>query len=291
MELSATTLGPFKLYTVDAGRFRLDGGAMFGVVPKILWNRRIEADDKNRIPMAARCLLIKSEQTGRVYLIDNGIGTKFNEKMSDIYQVDTEEIDLITSLDQHGFCPDDITDLILTHLHFDHCGGTTFFDKEKILQHTFKNARYHITEKHWQTATQPNAREAASFLKDNIQPIAESNQLNLLDEHHQFEEGLSAIPVNGHTLGQQLPKIEADGRTIVFAADLIPTRHHIPLPWVMGYDMHPTETLLEKETFLNEAVENNWYLYLEHDAESEMIGVSKEDGKFRSSQALTLDDL
>ncbi len=291
MELSATALGPFNLFTVDAGRFRLDGGAMFGVVPKTLWNRQIEADEKNRIPMAMRCLLIESEQTRRVYLIDNGIGTKFNEKMSAIYQVDTEEVDLLSSLDQHGFSPDDVTDLIFTHLHFDHCGGTTFFDDEEALQHTFENARYHITKKHWQTATEPNAREKASFLKDNIKPIAESNRLNLLDEHHQFEEGLSAIPVNGHTLSQQLPKIEADSKTIVFAADLIPMRHHIPLAWVMGYDMHPTKTLVEKETFLNRAAENGWYLFLEHDAENELIEIIKEGGKFKSSQTLTLNDI
>ncbi len=291
MELSDTALGPFHLYTVDAGRFKLDGGAMFGVVPKTLWNRVIDADEKNRIPMAMRCLLIESEQTGRVYLIDNGIGTKFGEKMNDIYQTDTEKVDLIRSLEQHGFTPNDVTDLIFTHLHFDHCGGTTFFDEDGTLRHTFKNARYHVTEKHWQTATEPNAREAASFLKDNIQPIAESDRLNIIDENHQFEEGLSAIPVNGHTLGQQLPKIEAAGKTVVFAADLIPTRHHISLPWVMGYDMRPVDTLLEKETFLNEAAENNWYLFLEHDAEAEVVQVAKENGKFKSKSALTLDNL
>lgn len=291
MKLSDTALGPFHLYTIDAGRFKLDGGAMFGVVPKTLWNRRIDADNKNRIPMAMRCLLVESKNTGNVYLVDNGIGTKFNDKMNDIYQTDTEEIDLISSLDYHGFTPDDVTDVIFTHLHFDHCGGTTFYDDSNTLKHTFKNARYHITEKHLQTAAEPNAREAASFLADNIQPIANSDRLNIVQEHQRYEEGLTAVPVNGHTLGQQLPKIEAEDKTVVFAADLIPTQHHVPLPWVMGYDMRPVDTLTEKETFLNEAVSNNWHLFLEHDAQTEVIQVAVEKGKYKVTRSLALGDI
>lgn len=291
MQLSDTALGPFHLYAVDGGRFKLDGGAMFGVVPKTLWSRRLPADEKNRIPMGLRCLLIESKETGRLYLVDNGIGTKFDEKMTDIYQVDTAEVDLISSLEHHGFTPDDVTDLILTHLHFDHCGGTTYFDKNGKLNHTFKNARYHITKKHWQTATEPNAREKASFLKDNIQPIAEWPELNLVDKKYQFEEGISTIGANGHTLGQQLPKIEADDKTIVFVADLLPTQHHLSLPWVMGYDMRPIKTLNEKETFLDEAAANNWFLFLEHDADTEIIQVAKENGKYKCKNTLSLNEL
>src|SRR5699024_794637 len=210
---------------------------------------------------------------------------------SSIYQVDTQEVDLISSLEYHGFTPDDITDLILTHLHFDHCGGTTYFNENDGLSHTFKNARYHITKKHWQTATEPNAREKASFLKDNIQPIADWPELNLVDGKHQFEDGLDTIIADGHTLGQQLPKIDAEGKTIIFAADLLPTQHHLSLPWVMGYDMRPVKTLSEKETFLNNAAVGGWYLFLEHDAESEMMQVTKKDGRFKCKRTLSLSDI
>lgn len=291
MDLSRTTAGHFNLYTIETGRFRLDGGAMFGVVPKTLWSRHIDVDDKNRIPMAMRCLLIKSNKTGKVYLVDNGTGTKFNEKMSNIYDIDHNHSNLHSSLEYHGFSPDDITDIIFTHLHFDHCGGTTFYDENGDIKHTFKNAQYHVTKTHWETATDPNAREKASFLRDNIKPIGESEQLNLVDEHHQYEDGLSALPVNGHTIGQQLPKIEGDGKTIVFTADLLPTHVHVPLPWVMGYDMHPTTTLKEKQDFLDDAIENNWYLFLEHDADREIIQIEKEDGKYRVAERFILNDI
>src|SRR5699024_9251025 len=193
MQLSDLSFGPFHLYTIDAGRFRLDGGAMFGVVPKTLWSRHIDVDDKNRIPMALRCLLVKSENTGKIYLIDNGCGTKFDEKFEHIYQLDYERINLLNSLDYHGFEPEDITDIIFTHLHFDHCGGTTFYDEEGAIKHTFPNATYHVTRQHLQTAVHPNEREKASFLPDNIQPIANWDKLNVVDEYHSYEEGLDAI--------------------------------------------------------------------------------------------------
>lgn len=291
MELSSTKLGPFHLYTIETGRFMLDGGAMFGVVPKTLWSRQIEADEKNRIPMAMRCLLITSEQTGKTYLIDNGCGTKFDEKFESIYGLDHTHSNLEDSLAYHGFKPEDITDIIFTHLHFDHCGGTTYYDDTGSLAHTFPNASYHVTKKHWETATHPNAREKASFLPENIDPIGKSSLLHLVDDNFEYEPGLSAIAVQGHTLSQQLPKIEAEGRTIIFAADLLPTHVHVPLPWVMGYDMRPIETLKEKEEFLNNAVSHNWYIYLEHDASRELISLENQDGKYKVADMLTLDDI
>jgi len=291
MKLSSTTLGPFTLYSIETGRFRLDGGAMFGVVPKTLWSRQIEADDKNRIPMAMRCLLITSDNTGKVYLVDDGCGTKFNNKYEKIYSLDHGHSNLIDSLSYHGFKPEDISDLILSHLHFDHCGGTTYYDESGELRHTFPNAAYQVPEKHWETANHPNAREKASFFKENLEPLESSGRLNLVGENHTYEEGLSAIPVNGHTISQQLPKIEADGKTLLFAADLLPTHIHVPLPWVMGYDMYPVQTLDEKERILNKAVENNWYFFLEHDAHEEVVTVGKEDGKFSVKDKLSLDDL
>lgn len=291
MNLSSAQFGPFSLYTIETGRFKLDGGAMFGVVPKTLWSRQIPADEKNRIPMAMRCLLIQSKQTNRTYLVDNGIGTKFDEKFNKIYGVDFGKGTLEESLSYHGFGVSDITDIIFTHLHFDHCGGTTYFDDSGALQHTFPNATYHVMETHWRHAIDPNAREKASFLKENIKPLAESDRLNLIEEGHNYEEGLSHVIVNGHTIGQQLPLVTAGDQTLVYTADLLPTTAHVPLPWVMAYDMYPAETLLEKERFLNNAEAHNWLLYFEHDAETEIGVIQKESGKFSIGKKRTLTDI
>lgn len=291
MSLSKTTLGPFELYTIETGDFRLDGGAMFGVVPKTLWSRGLPADDKNRIPMTMRCLLIKSNNTGKLYLIDNGAGTKFNDKMEDIYQLDHSSKNLQNSFSEHGFKFEDVTDIIFTHLHFDHCGGTSFYNDNGKLELTFPNATYHVVESHWKNANDPNAREKASFLPENIDPIKNSGKLNVVEEEHEYESGLSAISVNGHTIGQQLPKIEANGKTLVFVADLLPTHVHVPLPWVMGYDMYPVQTLNEKDAFLKQAAKENWNLYLEHDADQEIIRVAHEDHRFSVSEKLSLNEL
>lgn len=291
MSLSKTSLGDFELYTIETGDIKLDGGAMFGVVPKTLWSRGIEPDEKNRIAMTMRCLLIKSNQTGKVYLIDNGVGTKFNEKMMNIYQIDFSEKTLKGSLEAHSFSFEDVTDIIFTHLHFDHCGGTTFFNENGDLDFTFRNATYHINKRHWETATSPNAREQASFLKENIEPLKNSPNVNLVGDYAEFEPGLGTLIANGHTLGQQLPKIEADGKTIVFVADLLPTHVHLPLPWVMGYDMRPIDTLNEKKKFLDQAVEQNWFLYLEHDLEKEIITIGSKIGRYFVKDTLTLSDI
>ncbi|MEX0723750.1 MAG: MBL fold metallo-hydrolase [Gracilimonas sp.] len=291
MSLSKTTIGSFELYTIETGDFRLDGGAMFGVVPKTLWSRGLPADEKNRIPMTMRCLLIRSNNTGKLYLIDNGAGTKFNDKMEDIYQLDQSTKNLRNSFKQHGFSFDDVTDVIFTHLHFDHCGGTSFYNDNSELELTFPKATYHVVNTHWENANDPNAREKASFLPENINPIKESGKLNLVKENHQYEEGLTAISVNGHTIGQQLPKIEDNGKTLVFVADLLPTHVHVPLPWVMGYDMYPVQTLNEKDTFLKTAASENWNLYLEHDAHEEIIRVQHKDNRFSVAEKLTLNDI
>ncbi|MEX2573371.1 MAG: MBL fold metallo-hydrolase [Balneolaceae bacterium] len=287
----SATVGPFELFSIDAGSFRLDGGAMFGVVPKTLWSRVIGSDEKNRIPMTMRCLLIKSSRTGKIYLADTGSGTKFNEKMTSIYALDYSNGDLLRSLAACGVTPGEVTDIIFTHLHFDHCGGATRYDENGELQDQFPNAAYHVTEKQLEAALDPNEREKASFIKDNVDPIAGSDRLHEISDRHVYEEGLATIPSYGHTMGQQLPVIEADGKTVVFAADLIPTHVHLPMPWIMGYDMMPLQTLKEKEAFLREAVDNGWYLFLEHDAEHELITVKEEDGKYVMDKSLTLEDL
>lgn len=290
-KIKPVEFGNFELHPVEAGRFRLDGGAMFGVVPKTLWSKQIPADDKNRIPMGMRCLLIKSKQTGKIYLVDNGSGDKFNEKMASIYDLDYEHSDLISSLKKCGVEPADVTDMVFTHLHFDHCGGTTTYDENGNITEVFPNAIYHVNKRHWKTATNPNAREKASFFPENIDPLKNSGRLNLIGDNHEFEPGLGTLPMNGHTTGQQLPVLKDGKTTIVYAADLIPTFAHIPLPWVMGYDMKPIQTLKEKESFLNEAVDKNWFLFLEHDAEHEVVTVQKENGKFMLKDSLSLADI
>lgn len=284
-------LGHLELYPIESGRFMLDGGAMFGVVPKTLWSRQIPADEKNRIPMAMRCLLIKSLNTGKIYLIDNGSGNKFNEKMAVIYGLDYEHSDLISSLGQAGVQPEEITDMVFSHLHFDHCGGTTEYDESGNLTEVFPNAVYHVNRRHWETANNPNAREKASFFAENLEPIKKSGRLNLVDDRYTFEDGFTTLPMDGHTIGQQLPVLSDSTRTVIFAADLLPTFAHVPLPWVMGYDMVPVQTLEEKEAFLEEAAEKGWYLFLEHDASNEVITVKKENGKFSMDRSLTLAEI
>lgn len=283
--------GNFQLYTIEAGRFLLDGGAMFGVVPKTLWNRYIPADDDNRIPMAMRSLLIKSNNTGKIYLIDTGSGDKFNKKMASIYGLDYEHSHLLNSLQATGTTPEQITDIIFTHLHFDHCGGTTAYDRDGNLIEVFPNANYHVNKRHWQTATHPNEREKASFFAENIEPVQNSGRLMLREDQCVFETGLGSICVDGHTEGQMLPMIQSEVKTIVYAADLIPTYAHIPLPWIMGYDMAPVQTLKEKKVFLENVVNGNWYLFLEHDSAYEIVTVKKENGKFSMNQSLSLTNI
>ncbi|PKD44197.1 MBL fold metallo-hydrolase [Rhodohalobacter barkolensis] len=289
--MNSLKIGNLELFPVETGRFRLDGGAMFGVVPKTLWSRQIPADDKNRIPMAMRCMLVKSQKTDRIYLIDNGCGNKFNEKMEKIYSLDYEHSNLIDSLSQIGVNPEEITDMVYTHLHFDHCGGTTDYDQEGNLVEVFPNATYHVNKRHWETANHPNDRETASFFPENIDPIKNSGRLNLTEDNCEFEEGFKTVVMDGHTEGQQLPHFTDGKKTIIYSADLFPTFAHIPLPWIMGYDMKPLQTLKEKKAFLKEAVENQWYIYMEHDAEHEIITINEENGKYAMDQSMKISDI
>ena len=292
--------GSFELHWIETGDLWLDGGAMFGVVPKALWSRQLPPDDNNRIPMTMRCLLIRSLNTGRIYLVDNGAGNKFNEKMSSIYGLDfgvQGEKRLESSLIRAFVQPFEITDLIFTHLHFDHCGGTTDY-VDGVLSHVFPNARYHVHRDHFRTATKPNPREQASFLHDNIGPIAAaSDRLSLVDVEQVnsnqpvYEPGLDALVMNGHTLGQQLPKITSGDQHLVFVADLLPTAQHLPLVWVMGYDMFPTQTLKEKQEFLEQAASEQWWLLMEHDRYHECIQVGNIDGRWKVVATSTLNDL
>lgn len=263
-----------KLYPINAGNFKLDGGAMFGVVPKSLWTRTNPADVNNMIDLTARCLLI--EDGDKLILIDNGMGDKQSEKFFSYYSL-WGDYSLDTSLKSVGFHRDDITDVFLTHLHFDHCGGSIQWNKDKtLLEPAFKNATFWSNEDHWTWATKPNRREKASFLKENILPMEESGQLKFVSLPEDKilkspELNFGIFFADGHTDKQMIPMINYKGKTICFMADLLPTAGHIPLPYVMGYDTRPLLTLNEKEIFLNMAADNEYYLFLEHDAHNEII--------------------
>lgn len=285
------------MYSIETGLFKLDGGAMFGVVPKVIWNEINPADEKNLCTWTMRCLLIKDG--GRLILIDNGIGNKQDEKFLRHYYLHGDD-SLDKSLGKHGFHRDDITDVFLTHLHFDHCGGSIIKEGDKLVP-AFKNAIYWSNEKHWNWAVHPNDREKASFLTENILPIRESGQLQfiptpetefsdtLLSAH--FTDTISVRFVSGHTENMMLPQIKYKDKTIVYMADLLPSAGHIPLPYVMAYDMFPLTTMQEKKAFLNEALENNYILFFEHDVQVECCDLKKTERGIRMGNSYRLMDI
>jgi glyoxylase-like metal-dependent hydrolase (beta-lactamase superfamily II) len=293
-----------KLYSIETGYFKLDGGAMFGVVPKVIWNKINPADEKNLCTWALRCLLI--EDGDRLILVDTGIGNKQDEKFFSHYYLHGNA-NLDSSLAAHGFHRDDVTDVFLTHLHFDHCGGAIMRDGDKLVP-AFKNAKYWSNQKHWWWATNPNDREKASFLKENIQPIQDHGLLNFVNfpgsdaggwtafptgliEKGEFNNNMDFFVVEGHTGAMMLPAISYKGRTIVYMADLLPSAGHIPIPYVMAYDMFPLTTLNEKKSFLKEAVENNYILFFEHDPTIECCDLEQTEKGIRMRSSFRLSEL
>lgn len=283
-----------KLYAIETGNFKLDGGAMFGVVPKTIWNKTNPADANNLIDIAARCLLI--EDGNRLILIDTGMGNKQSEKFFGYYSLwGSHSLD--ASLAKHGFHRDDITDVFMTHLHFDHCGGSIQWNKDRTgYEPAFKNAKFWTNENHWQWATQPNAREKASFLSENILPMQESGQLHFIqrpegDFGASTEMGFDIFYADGHTEKQMLPHISYNGKTIVFCADLLATAGHIPLPYVMGYDTRPLLTMPEKNKVLTAAADHNHFLFLEHDAHNEIITVQHTEKGVRLKAVFTCEEV
>ncbi len=277
-----------QVYSVDTGYFKLDGGAMFGVVPKVLWNKLNPADDNNLCTWAMRCMLIEDGE--QKILIDTGMGNKQSEKFFSYYYPHGDG-ELMKSIQQLGFSAEDITDVILTHLHFDHCGGAVIKKDEKLIP-AFPNAIYWSTAKHWDWAMNPNSREKASFLKENFVPLQEHGQLKFIDEN---ENGITAFSSNidilfayGHTQSMMLPLIKYKEKTVCYMADLIPSSSHIPLPYVMGYDMFPMTTLIEKEKFLKKACEENYVLFFEHDPVGECCTVELTEKGFKRKETFTL---
>jgi glyoxylase-like metal-dependent hydrolase (beta-lactamase superfamily II) len=281
------------LHPINTGNFQLDGGAMFGVVPKVLWQKTNPADANNMCDWAMRCLLI--EDGDKLILIDTGIGDKQSEKFfSHYYLSDTSSLE--NSLKMKGFSLDDITDVFLTHLHFDHCGGAIKWNKDRTkLEPVFKNAHYWSTENHWKWATEPNPREKASFLSENIIPLQESGQLQFIKRNGNFTENVfnnfDVLFVDGHTESMMVPHIKYKGKTLVFMADLLPSAGHIPLPYVMGYDTRPLLTMGEKEHFLNKAADENFILFMEHDSVNECISLKQTEKGVRLNESFRFQDI
>ena len=282
-----------KLHSIETGNFKLDGGAMFGVVPKSLWQRYYPADANNMCTWAMRCLLV--EDGNRLILVDTGIGNKQNDKFFSHFFLHGD-FTLDKSLAKLGFHRNDITDAFLTHLHFDHCGGSIEWnDSKDAYRPSFPNATYWSNESHWKWATEPNEREKASFLQENILPIQQSGQLKFIGSKDNFTDelipGFKALIVNGHTEAQMIPHINYKGKTVVFMADLLPSHAHIPLAWVMGYDTRPLLTLNEKKSFFQEAHENDYTLFLEHDAIHECCSVKQTEKGIRFDKGFRLDEM
>ena len=282
-----------KIHAIETGNFKLDGGAMFGVVPKSLWQRYYAVDNNNMCDWAMRCMLV--EKGNRLILIDTGIGNKQNDKFFSHFFLHGEN-SLDKSLAKLGFHRNDITDVFLTHLHFDHCGGAIEWNNSKDgYRPAFPNATYWSNESHWKWATEPNERDKASFLQENILPIQQSGQLKFIKNTGEYTEelipGFKALIVNGHTESQMIPHIEYKGRTVVFMADLLPSHAHIPLAWVMGYDTRPLLTLNEKKSFFQQAFEKDYVLFLEHDIVHECCSVLQNEKGIRFDKGFRFNEM
>ncbi len=254
-------IGEYDIYPIETGTFKLDGGSMFGIIPKVLWEKTNKADELNRIKLAARCLLIIGN--GKVILVDDGNGNKVTKKFIEIYDLDTTN-NLYSSLKKFDITPGDITDVVLSHLHFDHAGGSTIIENG-VLKPAFPNAMYHVQRSQWENALNPTERDRASYIQQDFLPIKEYGRLNLIEGEIDLFSQISIIVSNGHTPGLQLLKISDSEQTLFYAADLMPCTSHIPLPYIMGFDLNPLITLADKKRILKQAAEGNWIIFFEHD--------------------------
>lgn len=275
-------IGKYKLTLLETGTFGLDGGAMFGIIPKPLWQKTNTADDKNRITLGARCLLLESDS--KKILVETGMGDNWDEKFLSIYNVDFSQITLSKSLLKNGVSSNDITDVILTHLHFDHTGGSTKLENGKYIP-AFPNAQYHVQKKHFGWAQNPSDRDRGSFIPHTFFPLYENGVLKFSDGDSFFDDEIQFLTINGHTISQQILKISDPTNTFLFCADLIPTMYHIPIPYVMGYDIQPLETIKEKQKYLQKAVDENWKLIFGHDHINALATVKKTEKGFMFDQS------
>jgi glyoxylase-like metal-dependent hydrolase (beta-lactamase superfamily II) len=271
-------IGKYTLHIINSGYFGLDGGAMFGIIPRPLWQKTNPPDEANRIKLATRNLLLIDGK--RKILIDTGNGQKWDEKARSIYGFDFTN-SLEGSLNNINLKPEDITDVILTHLHFDHTGGSTKIENGKLVP-TFPNAKYYVQKENYEWAVNPSERDKGSYLKDNFVPLIEEGVLTLIDDKEKFDDGIEFVIINGHTFAQQLIKISDSSSIILYCADLFPTTSHISLPYVMGYDLQPLVTVEEKKKVLAKAIEEKWKLFFEHDPETALASVEKSEKGFRA---------
>lgn len=265
-------IGKYQLYTINSNFFGLDGGAMFGIIPKPLWEKTNPVDEVNRVTLATRNLLLVSDS--KKILIDTGMGSKWDEKSKAIYRIDNN-LSIERALNQKGFKPEEITDVILTHLHFDHTGGSTKYENEKLIP-SFPNAKYYIQKQNFDWAINPTDRDRGSYIKENFEPLAKEGVLNLLTENN-FDDNISFEIINGHTFGQQMVKISDCSNTVLYCADLLPFVSHIRLPYIMAYDLQPLVTLAEKKKYLQQALNENWILYFGHDPEYAAVSLKQSE--------------
>jgi glyoxylase-like metal-dependent hydrolase (beta-lactamase superfamily II) len=268
-------IGEWKVIVLETGDFRLDGGAMMGSVPKVLWEQTNPADELNRINLSLRCLLL--DNGSKRVLIETGMGNKFNDKFKSMFAIKQSSNPLSDTLCEYGYKPESITDVILTHLHFDHSGGALNCNENEVLVPAFTNAKYHVSESNWKLGVAPNPRDRASYLNENYLPLKDAGVLNLIADNSEILSGISSYIVNGHTTGQQLIKVESEGEVLVFCSDLIPLRSHLKLPWIMGYDLNALLSLKEKTKFLQEAVDGDWWLFFYHDPKTIAVKIEKGD--------------
>jgi len=267
-----SSIGKWKVIPLETGDFRLDGGAMMGSVPKVLWEKTNPPDEVNRIDLALRCLLLDDGK--ELILIESGMGDKLEPSFVKRFHVQQPDHPLMERLEKVGYSMDDITHVILTHLHFDHAGGSTKYDSHGSLIPTFPNAVYYVSQRNWEAGINPSPRDAASYLDLNYLPLEKAGKLKFLQENTEILDGISTIVVNGHTHGQQLIKIQSDAETLVFCSDLIPLRSHLSLPWIMGYDLNASLTLQEKENFLKKAADSGWWLWFYHDPNTVAVQIA-----------------
>lgn len=284
--MPALTLGPWKVRTIETGAVRLDGGSMFGSVPKPMWVKSHPADERNRIELAMRCLLIEGD--GRCVLVDVGAGDKMTAKLADIYGLDPEPRPLERALATAGFAPEDVTDVVLTHLHFDHAGGSTRREGDRLVP-TLPRARYHLQRRNWENASAPNPRERASYFAENFQPLIDAEALTLWDGAQAPWPGLELIPLDGHTRGQQAIRVEGGGEALYYVADLVPTRSHVRVPYVMGYDVCAIQTMEEKRALLSRAIDEGAWICLEHDPEVALAKAARDGDDFKWSESVPPD--
>ena len=267
-------IGKWKVCVLETGEFKLDGGAMMGSVPKVLWNETNKSDKLNRITLSMRCLLLDDGEN--VVLIESGIGDKNTDKFKEMFCIKQDNKALSNTLSKYGYIPENITHVILTHLHFDHAGGATIIDDSDNVVPAFPNAKYFVSHSNWEAALNPNPRDRASYLFENYMSLKENNVLNVVNENCEIINGIETYVVNGHTAGQQLIKVSGKNENLVFCSDLIPLKSHIKLPWIMGYDLNASLTLNEKKIFLDLASKHNWILFLYHDPEVAAIKIEKD---------------